>query len=275
MRDPDANNNDMDDDEDGESPPKLDMEELTGATAADHTDPRQEIVIEERTIPNLADVVAFANKAQRPVSFERCVVERVRLHTSNVDVSFEDSLFAENVNFDGAVFNGKLDFWDTCFEQVTACGAATFKEEVFFEECIFRMRVNFSRAVFEKRVAFTACDFEGDVAFNNTTFSAGVDLSASIFRAEVSCRNARFEKRVDLTTTIFEHVPDITGSNLEDAPEEEEADQEKPKGPRKKSRKRLEFNPWCKLDEASKKTMSRRHLLKGIFRILPSYKKEE
>jgi uncharacterized protein YjbI with pentapeptide repeats len=275
MRDPDTENNHMDDDEDGEDLPELDMEELTEATGADKTGPGHQIVIEERTVPSLADVVAFANKAHRPISFERCVVERVRLHTSSVDMSFEDSLFTENVNFDRAVFNGKLDFWDTGFEQVAACGATTFKEEVSFEECLFRTRVNFSRAVFEKRAAFTACDFEGDVTFDNTTFAAGVDFSASIFRAEISCRNARFEKRVDLANTTFEQAPDITGSNLEEAQEAEEPDQKRPKEPRrKKPGKRTEFNPWRKLDEASKKTMSRRHLLRGIFRFLPSDKEE-
>jgi uncharacterized protein YjbI with pentapeptide repeats len=276
MHDPDTENNHMDDDENGENLPELDMEELTEATGADQTGPGHQIVIEERTIPSLANVVAFANKAHRPVSFERCVVERVRLHASSVDMSFEDSLFTENVNFDRAVFTGKLDFWDTCFEQVAACGATTFKEEVSFEECFFRMRVNFARAVFEKRVAFTACDFEEDVTFDSTTFAAGVDFTASIFRAKISCRNAHFEKRVDLTNTTFEQAPDITGSNLEEAQEAEEPDQERPKEPhRKKPGKRAEFNPWRKLDEASKKTMSRRHLLRGIFRFLPSDKKEE
>jgi uncharacterized protein YjbI with pentapeptide repeats len=275
MRDPDTENNHMDDDEDGEDLPELDIEELTEATGADQTGPGHQIVIEERTIPSLADVVAFANKAHRPVSFERCVVERVRLHASSVDISFEDSLFTENVNFDRAVFTGKLDFWDTCFEQVAACGATTFREEVSFEECLFRTRVNFARAVFEKRVAFTACDFEGDVTFDNTTFAAGVDFTASTFRAEISCRNAQFKKRVDLANTTFEQAPDITGSNLDEAEKAEQADQEGPKRPHpKKLRKRTEFNPWRKLDEASKKTMSRRHLLRGIFRFLPSDKEE-
>jgi hypothetical protein len=75
--------------------------------------------------------------------------------------------------------------------------------------------------------------------------------------------------------TTFEQAPETTGSNLEEAQEAEEADLERPKKPyRKKPEKRAEFNPWRKLDEASKKTMTRRHLLRGLFRFLPEDKEE-
>ena len=40
--------------------------------------------------------------------------------------------------------------------------------------------------------------------------------------------------------------------------------------PRKTSQgKKQDFNPWRKLDEASRKTVSRRDLLRGVFRFLP------
>lgn len=262
-------------DEDDEDLPEFRITELTYKKDDEQEGLGHDIVIEERTIANLAEIVAFANKACRPVSFERCVVERVRLHEASVDISFEDSLFIEKINFDRAVFTGKLDFWDTSFEQETACGGTTFKEDVSFEECLFRTRVNFARAVFEKTVAFTDCDFEGDVIFDHTTFAAGADFSNSTFRAKMSCRNAQFEKRVDLANTIFEHAPNVTGSNLDEAERAKQADQEGPKKPRPtKPRKRPEFNPWRELDKASKKTMSRRHLLRGIFRFLPADKEE-
>jgi uncharacterized protein YjbI with pentapeptide repeats len=274
LHDNDMVYDDMDDDEDDEELEPFSITELTQTKDDEQAGPH-DIVIEERTIASLAEIVAFANKAQRPVSFERCVVERVRLHTASVDISFEDSLFTEKINFDRALFTGKLDFWDTCFDQETACGGTTFKEEVSFEECLFRTRVNFARAVFEKNVSFTGCDFDGDVTFDNTTFAAGADFSASTFRAKMSCRNAQFEKRVDLANTTFEQAPDITGSNLDEAERAEPADQEGPKRPLpKKPRKRAEFNPWRELDNVSKKTMSRRHLLRGIFRFLPSDKEE-
>ncbi|UCG81811.1 MAG: pentapeptide repeat-containing protein, partial [Desulfobacterales bacterium] len=173
-----------------------------------------------------------------------------------------------------AVFTGKLDFWDTCFEQEAACGATTFNEKVSFEECLFRTGVNFAKAVFEKEVAFTACDFEADVRFDNTTFAAGADFSASTFRAEMSCRNAQFKKRVNLTNTTFEKTPDMTGSNLDEKQEAEQVDEGPERPYRKRPIKRAEFNPWRELDKVSKKTMSRRHLLRSLFRFLPEDKEK-
>ncbi len=274
MSEDNLHNDDMDDDEDDEDLVAFRITELTHKRDDEQEGP-DDIVIEERTIASLAEIVAFASKARRSISFERCVVKRVRLHAASVDISFEDSLFTEKVNFDRAVFTGRLDFWDTCFEQEAACGATTFKEKVSFEECLFRTRVHFARAVFEKEVAFTACDFEADVRFDNATFAAAADFSASTFRAEMSCRNTQFKKRVNLTNTTFEKNPDMTGSNLDAGQEAEQTDEEGPERPyRKRPIKRAEFNPWRELDKVSKKTMSRRHLLRGLFRFLPSDKEE-
>ena len=277
MLEDEIDNHDMDDEEDDEDLPAFNIEELTQQTRDEQGDQSGTIFIRERLIDSLTRIIAFANKDLRPVSFEQCLFKKARLHATNVNMSFEDSLFAENLEFEKAVFTGQINFWETSFDKAAAFSQTVFKGEVSFDECLFSSEADFRKVVFEKRVDFTSCDFEGDVSFDDAKFAARADFSHSTFRGKVSCRHARFENRVDLTNATFAEPPDATGSNLEEARQAvvEEPVQEPLRRPvPKKRQKKAEFNPWRKLDKASKKSMTRRHLLRGLFRFLPEDEKE-
>jgi uncharacterized protein YjbI with pentapeptide repeats len=275
MNEDDIENDDMDDEEAEEDLPEFRITELTQNQDHEQGDHRSYIRIQERTIVSLAEIVAFANKEHLPLSVEECVLKQVRLHAASSDMSFEDSLFTERTLFNKAVFVGNLEFWETSLDEGADFDGTIFKKEVSFDECLFGSEVSFVKAVVEKKAAFTSCVFEGDIQFDNTRFAGDVDFSESTFRGKVSFRDTLFEKSVDLTNTTFERTPETDGSNLAEARERQRVDPEPPKKQyMKKRKKKAEFNPWHTWDKASKKTMTRRHLLRGLFRFLPEEKEE-
>lgn len=87
------------------------------------------------------------------------------------------------------------------------------------------------------------------------------------------------EKQGDTSKLTLEELGpelDRISSNL--GPVKEKYTQPGLRSPKKTRRnplkQRSEFNPWRELDKASRKTMSRRQLLRGVFRFLPEKKKE-
>jgi uncharacterized protein YjbI with pentapeptide repeats len=275
MNEDEIENDDMDEEEAEEDLPEFRITELTQNQDNEPGDHRSYIRIQERTIASLAEIVAFANKEHRSLSLEECVLKQVRLHAASSDISFEDSLFTERALFNKAVFVGNLEFWETSLDKEAEFDGTIFKKEVSFDECLFGSEVSFAGAVFENKVGFTSSVFEGDIQFDNARFAGDVDFSESTFRGKVSFRDALFEKSVVLTNTTFERTPETDGSNLAEAREKQRVDPEPPKKQyMKKRKKKAEFNPWHTWDKASKKTMTRRHLLRGLFRFLPGEKEE-
>jgi len=96
------------------------------------------------------------------------------------------------------------------------------------------------------------------------------DLGGSTFRQNVTF------KEVDLNNVQLKDDLETPGSNLWDMKKETRWQK---KLTEKKYQKRIkpkkaEFNPWRELDKVSKKTMSRRDMLRGVFRFLPEKKEE-
>jgi hypothetical protein len=277
MHDENPENEHNGDEEDDWELPLFSITELTnknntGGSVHEHT-----ILIEERTIADLARIVAFANKELRPIVFEQCVLSEARVIGISVDISFDDCRFTEEVRFDGVVSTGRLSFFDTHFDEEAQFQKTVFKEGVVFDECVFANRVSFFQAVLEKRAVFTLCEFEEDVIFDEVKAAADVDFSDSTFGGNVSFCGARFEKQVNLSNIEFERPPDTTGSNIEEA-EKAARGEHRPAAPQEPEptirKEKAQFNPWRELDKASKKSMTRRHLLRGLFRFLPDDDKE-
>lgn len=275
MTEDDIENEDMDDDEESDDLPEFSIKELGQAGSTNQTNSNREIFIEERNIPNLAEIVAIANKANRPISIEDCVLDKTRIDAANIDIFIDESVFAGEVEFKNAVFAGKLVLADTTFEKNADFGAATFQAEVSFDDCVFQNEVSFAGAKFEHGASFTSCNFEREITFDHASFAGKVSFGESTFRKKVTYKDALFWKEVNLRDAKFKEGLDTTGSNLENMNKvarqaqrtQQEKRREKPK-PRK-----TEFNPWRELDKVSKKKMSRRQILRGVFRFLPE--KEE
>jgi hypothetical protein len=267
--------NDGEDDEDDENLPEFDIAELGELVGPEETGGRRNFVIAERTISNLADILTLANEVGSTLIMEECIIKGARLAGVDVDVFIVDSEFTETVYLKNGVFSAKLSFSDTDFAEGLIAQAAIFKEDVSMEDCVFLKKVDLGGAIFEKKVSFTWCEFEEDFSMDNARFASALDFAESTFQGRMTCRDAQFEQAVDLSSAKLERPVEATGSNLAKAQEAQAADQQPPKKRyMKKRKKKAEFNPWRSLDKASKKTMTRRHLLRGLFRFLPGEKEE-
>ena len=274
MYEDDIDDNDMDDDDEDDDLPEFNMRELGQPGDRGDTRSISSIAIDERTIPSLADIVAIANKDGRPIYVEDCVLTNAQIRRADIDISVSDAVFTGKADFKNGVFGARFAFWDATFESEADFDQAVFRATVSFEDCIFEKKVNFAGARFEKGAAFTSCDFEEETTFDHAAFGGEVDFSWSTFRKKVTCKDAVFSQAVDLSNVKFEGDLDSTGSNLGDMKKEARTKQ---KGPQKMFQnkikpKKTEFNPWRELDKVSKKTMSRRQILRGIFRFLPEKK---
>jgi hypothetical protein len=270
MHENDLDNDHIEDDKPSEDLPEFTAGELGDQYDRDETGADREIVIEERTISSLAEIMAVANKHKRPISFEECVLNEVQIDSADVDMSFDESVFTEQVDFRKGIFGGKLSYWDAAFHKRADFGLSIFKEEVSFEECTFHNGVNFAQASFENVAAFVSCVFEEEIVFDHARFAGEVDFSESTFRKKVTFKGTHFSQVVDLSDVEFKEGSDTTGSNLMDMEKAAQPKQRRlQKRLPKRAKQRAEFDPWRKLDQASKKSMSRREVLRGIFRFLP------
>ena len=277
MHEDDVDHDDMNDDEDEEDLPELRLEELTPSADADKAGPRPLMVIEERKVPSLADIVAMANQNNRPISIEECELAGAEIDAINIDISIDESIFTEDALFENGIFLGELTFYDVTFDKKAHFGRAIFRDKVHFEDCTFHDAVHFDGATFEKRAVFTFCDFHEESTFDNGTFRDEADLSGSTFWKKVSFKDAVFNKVLHLDNVQFKEGLETAGSNLADMKKEARIQN---KGTRKTDQKRMkpkkaEFNPWRELDRVSKKTMSRRDMLRGVFRFLPDKDRKE
>ncbi len=220
-----------------------------------------DIDIEEKTIQNLREIVAIADRHNMNVNIEQCVLMEVQIDSVNIDISFNESVFKEKIHFKSGVFNGKLSFWGSTFEEEADFSGAIFKEVIGFENCTFHRKVNFFGATFKKNAVFTICDFKAEITFDNASFEGEVDLSGSTFRKKAIYNRAVFKKAVVLSETLFEESLEITGSNLPDMKKRDLTDEW--------GHEQTQFDLSHELDTALKKKISRRQILRSLFRFLP------
>lgn len=276
MHEEDLDDDDMDDDEDEDDLPEFRLEELSQPGDRDETGPSRLMVIEERIIPSLAEIVAIANKDNRPISIEECKLAGAQIDSANTDISIDESVFTENAHFANGIFLGNLAFYDVTFDKKADFGTSVFRGKVHFEDCMFHDTVHFGGATFDKGVAFTFCDFHEETTFDSGSFRDEVDLSGSTFRKKVTFKDAVFKKVINLNSVQFSEGLETSGSNLSDMKKEAQTQKKltQKKYHKRMKPKKAEFNPWRELDRVSKKTMSRRDMLRGVFRFLPEKKEE-
>jgi len=234
-----------------------------------------DIEIKEKTIQSLREIVAVADKHNMSVNIQECVLMEVQIDSANIDISFNESVFKEKIQFKNGVFGGKLNFYNSTFEEEADFSGAIFKKDIDFEECTFHKKLNFFGAIFEKNAAFSSCYLKAEITFDGASFEGEVDFSESTFRKKAIYNRAIFKKPVDLSGTLFEESLEITGSNLPDMKKRDLADQrghEQRFG--KEMRQATQFDLSDELDRVLKKKISRRQILRGIFRFLPEDKEK-
>lgn len=264
-------------DDDDEDMPYFDLSELVDGPDLQEGNAR--ICIAEKTISDLQEVLAFANDHGETLSIEESVIEKAQVGLTNIPVAFEESTFANNLEWSDGDFKQELQFWDVSFEGKADFSRAQFHSKVRFEDCEFCADTSFAGTTFEKDVSFVLCEFDDQVSFDRARFEKSIDFSQSAFQKKVRFEQAFFSQTVDLENVEFKDGYDATGSNLQVTATES---QSKPKAPQRSAPRKTPkigpqktgFNPWRELDRVSKKDMSRRQLLRGIFRFLPEKKED-
>ncbi|MBW2319092.1 MAG: pentapeptide repeat-containing protein, partial [Deltaproteobacteria bacterium] len=270
---------DMDDDDENYDLPEFGVEDIAQAlNNSEKANAERSIVVDGKTVRDLADVICFANESGIRVYVEDSIVNKCRFGVVEVEICCDEVTFTEDVHCNNATFRRKLYFNDTDFGKRIDFSGAVFDAEVTFEDCFFQDEANFTGTTFNDIVSFTSCQFEGQTAFGNARFLGKVDFSNSTFEQKVTFCNATFGGAVDLTNTTFEQGLDGNGSNIEEMrrrPPGHVTTTLKQSPNREVKRKKREFNPWRELDKVSKKNMSRRDLIRGVFRFLPKDKKAD
>jgi hypothetical protein len=250
--------------------PEFTLTELGQLDDTEETGPGHRIVIQKRTITDLAEIVAIANKDGRPIKIEECVLTEVQIASADIDVSIHTSVFGQKADFKNAACCGKLEFWNASFVEGADFTGAVFREDVLFKGCTFDMTVSFAEAVFEKKAAFTSCTFKAKVVFDNARFADKRDFSESTVQDGVSYEGTVFETAMRLNSQWLKQSPHLSTPGSGDMKKEAGAENRSQKKRHQKIVKpKTEFNPWRELDTASKKSVSRRDLLRGLFRFLP------
>jgi len=287
MRDDLDDEEDDDDDDDDETEYlELNLEDvekgLHGGNAA--------LLLEEKTITDFDALIRLAEDHNISISLENCLLHGTKIHGSKIDMFLDDCSFLDPLDCKRARFSGQLRLYDVGFGEFTDFGSAFFENAVIFEDCLFGKGASFAAATFQQNATFNYCESEGDVNFEGTTFERDAGFRGATFEKKVSFKDALFKGAVDLKGVDFEDEVEKSGSNLDKAdknatpaahksaagePIESESAEPAVQEPEIKKIKtqKKEFNPWRELDRVSKKNVSRRQMLRGVFRFLP--KKEE
>jgi len=141
-------------------------------------------------------------------SFEKYIEEIKRLEKSQYDfkqfIFIDDINFKEdfkistfkNADFTGAIFKGKVGFFDIVFEGDTSFGWATFFKDVNFHGSTFVEEAKFSFATFKEEARFFAIKFKGNAKFDEANFKGYSNFSAVNFYTEADYRGSTFERNI-------------------------------------------------------------------------------
>lgn len=90
--DDDSDDEDEDDDNDPELP-VFNLDELAALGGPNGSNGHSHIAIEERTIINFSEIVDVANKENKSVCVEGCIIKNTGAWSPQVDISIDDSVF--------------------------------------------------------------------------------------------------------------------------------------------------------------------------------------
>jgi hypothetical protein len=261
----------------------LDLEKLITANM-------QTLLIEGRIIRDFSSVVSQAEERGISLAVEDCRLYGTRFAGAKIDMSFDDVSFMEPWDSADGHFMGHLHFYDSAFSHPVNFRSAVFEKDVLFDDCSFAKVATFAGSRFKSKASFMYSEFDKGALFDHAVFDEYVDFSRAEFGKRTSFKETVFEKGANIRETDF--AKDMAGMGLnkeslsrkqsphvEDAepsppePENQHSETSRPVKKLEQVKPKREFNPWQELDRVSKKSVSRRDLLRGAFKFIP--KKEE
>ncbi len=107
------------------------------------------------------------------------------------DAFFGSTLFAREVYFQNARFQGRAGF-----------SKAVFNEVVYFQNCRFAEETLFRECVFEKPADFSLGKFEGVLSFDYSVIKGKLFLQSGLFFNSIQLTDARFIE-INLENSVF------------------------------------------------------------------------
>lgn len=107
--------------------------------------------------------------------------------------NFQDTTFKENLNFDRAKFEARMDA-----HNITVIGP------VILSDAEFTHRVRFDDAEFQGEVDAVQCEFGGDAEFYTVEFNGDAKFTEARFREDASFRGSTFHAESNFNGAMFE-----------------------------------------------------------------------
>ncbi|CAM3321865.1 pentapeptide repeat-containing protein [Thalassospira profundimaris] len=148
-------------------------------------------------------------ETRRFTSFKDCVFHK--------SVHFSGAQFASNCSFQGATFNGRVEFRKAYFGKVAIFDNSTFRGFCDFGSAEFEEGARFKNAVFEEISFFRSTKFRWYSEFTNTEFRAGISFDEAQFSKEVRFNLTQFEKPASFRSSVFKDEVWFQGSQFKKA----------------------------------------------------------
>ena len=116
-------------------------------------------------------------------------------------MSFKDTIFNGNGNFEETVFKDKARFWRTIFNGNGNFEETVFKDEAFLSDATFNSEAVFKNTTFGKEVKFSSADFK-EAQFISATFKQEAHFNGTTFRYAIFY-DITFENEAILEGTSF------------------------------------------------------------------------
>jgi hypothetical protein len=242
--------------------PVLDIESLRDTL---HTGRKQVVVIEEKIIPDLEGVLLVANEHNVALQIEECILLKCSLPSVDIAISIDYSILKGKVHSKNSTFADKLSFSGSSFEEAMDLEGATFKGDLSFDECVFKREAKLTGAILEGLCFFGSCEFADELDLQMTSFARKAYFHESVFKKGVRHDGAVFREGIEFNKLIFGKNVDssLRLRNYGELGRSTDGETEH------RIKETGEHISLSQLDKTLQRRVSRRQILRSVFRFLP------
>ncbi len=130
---------------------------------------------------------------------ENCAFQNSKIHNKNDQkdtnsqfISFDNSYFMKDVDFQDSIFDGKISF-----------KFVKFKQCAYFDGTTFKKYVTFYQSKFFSTVSFENSEFQGETRFTDVIFSDVANFNAIHIRDFGTFKNIEVDKRIEFNDAML------------------------------------------------------------------------
>ena len=123
-------------------------------------------------------------------------------------LTFQDTIFAGNVSFDGATFGADTILFEAEFAGSASFDRTRFLRRVYFSSAKFTRETRFTNTAFQDDVYFNSAKFEGETYFNDAILAQIADFQKAAFTRATHFQGADFRTAVPafFETRLYEYT---------------------------------------------------------------------